>query len=207
MAIPGLVLPGLGFNAAFGPTRVAATLPTPAPTTISSPVPSPVAAPVRRIVKAAAPKAVVVPAASAPATSEIASEQTCPGQSDVSRTATVLTCLTAQARSFHGLVPVSGNSSLMAAAVTKDQDMLSCGYSHTACGKAFDYWITNKGFAGHCTAENIAQGQATPRAVFEAWMQSPGHRANILNASYRGIGSAEVSSSNGPLWVMELGGC
>jgi uncharacterized protein YkwD len=205
LAVPGLVLPGLGFDTAFGPTSVATTAPT--PTTMSSLVPA--ATPTRVVTKPAAPKtaAPAAPAASAPATGEIASEQICPGQSDVSRAATALTCLTAQARVFHGLVPVGANGPLMAAAVAKNQDMLSCGYSHTACGKTFDYWMSAKGFAGHCTAENIAQGQATPRAVFAAWMQSPGHRANILNANYRAIGSAEVGSSNGPLWVMELGGC
>lgn len=48
-------------------------------------------------------------------------------------------------------------------------------------------------------AENIAQGQRTPEAVVRAWMNSPGHRANILNASYTklGVGLEE----NGYYWT------
>jgi len=106
-----------------------------------------------------------------------------------------------------GLGAVSANGALMAAAVAKDADMQKCGYGHTACGRDFSYWITSKGYGGHCYGENIAMGQQSPREVFVAWMNSAGHRANILNKDFRDIGVAEVWSSSGPLWVMELGGC
>ena len=85
--------------------------------------------------------------------------------------------------------------------------MLNCGYGHTACGRASNYWVQAKGYTGRCSGENIAMGQRTPREVFTAWMNSPGHRANILNTSYRHIGVAQTASSRGPLWVMHLGGC
>lgn len=138
---------------------------------------------------------------------EIAAEATCPGQADVAKTAQALTCLTANARVFHGLPAVSANAALMAAADAKDHDMLSCGYGHTACGRDFGYWVKAKGYAGRCYGENIAMGQKTPREVFVAWMNSAGHRANILNKDYRDIGVAELASAKGPLWAMELGGC
>ncbi|HEY6736420.1 MAG TPA: CAP domain-containing protein [Candidatus Saccharimonadia bacterium] len=138
---------------------------------------------------------------------EIASEQTCPGQADVSKTAAALGCLTSNARVFHELKPVSASSALMAAAAAKDQDMKACGYGHTACGRDFAYWIKAKGYGGQCFGENIAMGQKTPREVFVAWMNSAGHRANILNANYRDLGVAELAGPNGPLWAMELGGC
>lgn len=141
------------------------------------------------------------------ATSELASEQVCPGQGDVAKTTVVLPCLTSNARLFHGLGSVKGDGALMAAASAKAADMLKCGYGHTACGRDFNYWIVNKGYAGRCTGENIAQGQLTAREVFVAWMNSAGHRANIMNKDYRDIGVAELASSKGPLWVMELGGC
>lgn len=116
-------------------------------------------------------------------------------------------CLTAFARRYHGLAPVAAEPSLMAAATDKVRDMVQCGYSHTACGKKFDYWIAASGFTGLCSAENIAQGQRTPRAVFEGWMKSPGHRANILQADYRYIGIGTGAAAKGQNWVMELGGC
>jgi uncharacterized protein YkwD len=115
--------------------------------------------------------------------------------------------MTSQARIFHGLAGVTANAQLMAAAAAKDQDMLSCGYSHTACGRDFSYWMTQKGYTGNCTAENIASGQRTPGEVFKAWMNSAGHRENILNKNYRDIGVAQLAGPNGPLWVMQLGGC
>jgi uncharacterized protein YkwD len=141
------------------------------------------------------------------ASTEIASEQTCPGQSSVSNTVSALTCLTSNARKYHGLKPVSGNQALLAATSAKAHDMATCGYGHTACGRAFDYWIKAKGYTGSCYGENIAMGQKSPHDVFVAWMNSPGHRANILNSNYRDLGVAETAGSQGPLWVMELGGC
>jgi uncharacterized protein YkwD len=105
------------------------------------------------------------------------------------------------------LAPVKADAKLIAAADAKNQDQLSCGYGHTACGRAADHWIKAKGYAGHCSAENIAMGQRSPREVFAAWMNSAGHRANILGKDYRDLGVSEVTSSRGPLWVMQLGGC
>jgi uncharacterized protein YkwD len=147
-------------------------------------------------------------AATTPAVApDIASEAACPGQSDSNQAAAVLTCMTSFARRYHGLDGVSSQTALMAAANAKAQDMVTCGYGHTACGRAFDYWITAKGFDGHCSAENIAQGQQSPRAVFGAWMGSAGHRANILDPDYRFIGIGATTSADGPDWVMQLGGC
>ena len=160
--------------------------PAPTPSAVVSPIPSP------------APK---------PAASEIAPEATCPGQSDTAKTIQALTCLTNNARVFHGLKPVVDNQALLAAAAAKDQDMAKCGYGHTACGQQFQHEILAKGYTGQCYGENIAMGQRSPHDVFVAWMNSPGHRANILNASYRDLGVAEAAGPQGPLWTMELGGC
>ncbi len=141
------------------------------------------------------------------ASTEIASEQTCPGQADLAKTASALTCLASNARVFHDLTPIKANSTLMASAAAKNQDMLTCGYGHTACGRAGNYWIKNKGYTGKCSGENIAMGQRSPREVFTAWMNSPGHRANILEPKFRDIGVSQISGPRGPLWVMQLGGC
>jgi uncharacterized protein YkwD len=118
-----------------------------------------------------------------------------------------LTCLTNNARVFHGLKPLTASQALLTAAAAKAQDMAKCGYGHTACGLPFEHEILAAGYAGHCYGENIAMGQRSPHDVFVAWMNSPEHRANILNADYRDLGVAGQAGSQGPLWVMELGGC
>ena len=56
--------------------------------------------------------------------------------------------------------------------------------------------IKNFGISYKSAAENIAKGQSTPQEVVNAWMNSSGHRANILNASYSKIGVGYVASGN-----------
>ncbi|HSH31622.1 MAG TPA: CAP domain-containing protein, partial [Candidatus Saccharimonadales bacterium] len=148
------------------------------------------------------------PKAAAPAASEIASPEACPHQTQREQAAAVIACLTSHARIYHGLGPVTSHPALVAAATAKAQDIINCrDFSHTACGRPANYWLGNKGYTGKCSGENIAQGQPTPRDVFVAWMKSPGHRANILRPGYTHIGTAVLTSSAGPVWVMELGGC
>ena len=213
MAVPGLLIPGFNLDSvgwggqppAHRPsatTRHDTTSPRPSPPAQASATPMPY--------PAGTPAATTAPArAGQPiaAAAEVATEQVCPGQANVAQTAAVLTCLTAHARRFHGLTATIASGTLMAAAGAKAGDMRTCGYGHTACGRAANYWLAAKGYAGRCSGENIAAGQRSPREVFIAWMSSPGHRANILNPSYRDLGVAETSGPNGPLWVMELGGC
>ncbi len=160
---------------------------------------------------ASPPSSTPTPASSVPPAggpvNDIATETICPGQSSIANTTLVLVCMTTYARTQHSMGGVSSNGSLMAAATAKVQDMLTCGYSHTACERSFNYWFAVKGYVGRCSAENIAQGQQTPGEVFIAWMNSSGHRANILNAVYQHIGVTVVPSNSGNLWAMELGGC
>ncbi len=54
--------------------------------------------------------------------------------------------------------------------------------------------------------ENIARGQSDAESVMEAWMDSPGHKANILNCNYRTLGvGAYLSGDSGPLWTQNFG--
>ncbi|MFJ3666646.1 CAP domain-containing protein [Streptomyces sp. NPDC090106] len=59
--------------------------------------------------------------------------------------------------------------------------------------------ITNLG------GENIARGQATAEAVMEAWMNSPGHKANILNCDFKTLGVGVHFGSGGPWWTQDFG--
>lgn len=60
----------------------------------------------------------------------------------------------------------------------------------------------------HALGENIAMGQRTPEEVVDAWMSSPGHRANILSASFSeiGVGYVPASARNAyGYWVQDFG--
>jgi len=54
--------------------------------------------------------------------------------------------------------------------------------------------------------ENIAMGQQTPADVMTAWMNSAGHRANILNCAYHSLGvGVYYAASGGPWWTQDFG--
>jgi hypothetical protein len=53
--------------------------------------------------------------------------------------------------------------------------------------------------------ENIARGYADVRAVMDAWMHSPGHRANILNPAYKTLGVGMNPAADGPWWTQDFG--
>ncbi|MGW1958053.1 sigma-70 family RNA polymerase sigma factor [Streptomyces sp. NPDC001920] len=65
--------------------------------------------------------------------------------------------------------------------------------------------ITAAGYRWSTYGENIAQGQQTPEAVMDSWMNSPGHRANILNCSFKDIGIGIHSGPGGPWWTQKFG--
>ncbi|TDC12333.1 CAP domain-containing protein, partial [Actinomadura bangladeshensis] len=61
--------------------------------------------------------------------------------------------------------------------------------------------ITAAGFRWSVWAENIARGQSTPSAVVGSWMNSEGHRANILNCRLTTVGIGVVRGGGGPWWT------
>lgn len=98
----------------------------------------------------------------------------------------------------NGLQPLTENWELSRVARYKSQDMVDNRYfSHTSptYGTPFQM-IKAFGLSFRTAGENIAYGQRTPQAVVNAWMNSSGHRANILNASYTQIGVGYVSKGN-----------
>ena len=101
-------------------------------------------------------------------------------------------------RQQNGLRPLTANWELSRVARYKSRDMLENGYfSHNSptYGSPFQM-ITAFGLSYRTAGENIAKGYPTPQAVVNGWMNSSGHRANILNASYKQIGVGYVSSGN-----------
>lgn len=98
----------------------------------------------------------------------------------------------------NGLKPLRENWELSRVARYKSQDMVDNRYfSHTSpvYGTPFRM-IRSFGLSYRTAGENIAYGQRTPQAVVNAWMNSSGHRANILNPSYTQIGVGYVANGN-----------
>ncbi|MBQ2766349.1 MAG: SafA/ExsA family spore coat assembly protein [Clostridia bacterium] len=103
-----------------------------------------------------------------------------------------------EARAQNGLKPLTHDWELSRVARYKSQDMRDNKYfSHTSpvYGSPFQM-IKNFGISYRSAGENIAYGQRTPQAVVNAWMNSSGHRANILNASFTHIGVGYVKDGN-----------
>lgn len=101
-------------------------------------------------------------------------------------------------RAKAGLKALTEDWELSRVARYKSQDMHDLRYfSHTSptYGSPFDM-MKAFGIRYRTAGENIAMGYRTPAAVVQGWMNSPGHRANILNASYTKIGVGYVASGN-----------
>lgn len=101
-------------------------------------------------------------------------------------------------RAENGLGALSYDWELSRVARYKSQDMKDNNYfSHTSpvYGSPFQM-LKSFGITYSSAGENIAKGYATPQAVVNAWMNSSGHRANILNANYTTIGVGYVSGGN-----------
>lgn len=99
------------------------------------------------------------------------------------------------------LSPLKGNWELSRVARYKSQDMHDNRYfSHTSptYGSPFTM-IKNFGLSYRTAGENIAMGYPSPQAVVDAWMNSSGHRANILSSSYTQLGVGYVK--DGHYWT------
>jgi uncharacterized YkwD family protein len=106
--------------------------------------------------------------------------------------------LTNEQRRKNGLADLQLDTQLSQVAQTKSQDMQKNGYfSHTSptYGSPFDM-MRDFGVSYRTAGENIAQGQRTPQEVVNAWMNSAGHRQNILNSNFTHIGVGYEASGN-----------
>jgi uncharacterized protein YkwD len=97
---------------------------------------------------------------------------------------------------------------LRAAARGHSEDMARNNYfSHVSRdGSTFVDRIAGAGYPKRdAAAENIAYGYATPADVMKGWMNSEGHRTNILNCSYKAIGVGVAYRGNTPYWTQDFG--
>ena len=101
-------------------------------------------------------------------------------------------------RQQNGLRPLTANWELSRVARYKSQDMADRGYfaHNSPTYGSPGQMIKAFGLSYRTAGENIAKGYASPQAVVNGWMNSSGHRANILNASYTQIGVGYVAQGN-----------
>ncbi|MFF5161240.1 CAP domain-containing protein [Streptomyces sp. NPDC000348] len=109
-------------------------------------------------------------------------------------------------RAKAGCSPVTASSTLTDLATAFSDDMAARGFfdhtdpdGDTPWDRAKAAGISNLG------GENIARGQADAEAVMQSWMDSPGHKANILNCDFKTLGVGVHMGSGGPWWTQNFG--
>lgn len=138
----------------------------------------------------------------APATPPAESGTNGPLASNPSQVAQQVLNLVNQERSKAGLQPLAMNGTLSSVAMVKAQDMYDNNYfdhQSPTHGSPFDM-MKASGITYNSAGENIAKGQTSAAEVMNQWMNSPGHRANILNGSFTQIGIANYNDE----WVQEF---
>ncbi len=110
-------------------------------------------------------------------------------------------------RAKAGLKPLKLNTELSKVATLKSQDMAKNNYfdhNSPTYGSPFDM-MKKFGISYRTAGENIAMGQTSPEQVMNGWMNSPGHRANILKSSFTEIGVGVAKNSSGRLyWTQQF---
>jgi uncharacterized protein YkwD len=129
-----------------------------------------------------------------------------PATSDQAAVEAEVLSLVNQERAKVGCSPVTANSALTSLAENFSKAMADQNFfDHTdpsgasPWDRAARVGITNLG------GENIARGQSDAAAVMDAWMNSPGHRANILNCDFKTLGVGVHFAAGGPWWTQDFG--
>ena len=125
-------------------------------------------------------------------------------------TKTDLVAILNQTRSSYGLQPLSENWRLDQAAEMKAEDMVQKQYfSHTSPrGLTPWYWFLQSGYKYKYAGENLAIGFYDSGEAFNAWLNSPSHRENMLNKNYKEVGTAVLTGfgTNNAIVVVQLFG-
>ena len=104
-------------------------------------------------------------------------------------------------RAKYGLSALKVDSRVQQAAQVRAAETVQ-SFSHTRPnGSSFSTALTEAGVSYTRSGENIAYGQSTPQQVVQAWMNSSGHRANILNESFTTIGVGYTVSGGTAYWA------
>lgn len=104
-----------------------------------------------------------------------------------------------------GLTPLTVDTTLMKLAREHSAHMARLNrLSHELEGKPFGKRMQASGYRYSGAGENVAQGQRTPEAALASWMNSPGHKANILNAKFTHFGVGLATSQSGEPYYTQV---
>ena len=107
-------------------------------------------------------------------------------------------------RAKQGLKPLKMNVNVQKAAQTRSEEITK-SFSHTRPnGSSFSTALKENSVSYRSAGENIAYGQKTAEAVMNGWMNSSGHRANILNNNFEEIGVGVHIADNGTIYWTQL---
>ncbi|WP_329417636.1 CAP domain-containing protein [Streptomyces sp. NBC_01268] len=154
-----------------------------------------------------APKRTTASAATTPASRPKTAPTRTPRQdSGESSVADQVVALVNAERAKAGCGPLTANATLTRAAQGHSDDMAARDFfDHTnPDGAGPGDRVTAAGYPWSTYGENIAMGQSSPEQVMESWMNSPGHRANILNCDFKEIGVG-IHDAGGPYWTQVFG--
>lgn len=129
------------------------------------------------------------------------------GSSTADTYAAKVLAITNEEREAVGCDALTMNAKLTQAAQGHSEDMAENDYfDHTGLdgSSPFDR-MADAGYDFSAAAENIAMGQQTPAAVMKAWMNSEGHRENILNCTYTEMGLGYAVGDGSPYWTQTFG--
>jgi uncharacterized protein YkwD len=186
-----------------GDARSSAPATTPPATTPAAPVPATPSAQPTTAPSSSAATTTTGPSASPTPTPTATASQA--ARDDNSPEGQVLTLVNAE-RAKIGCAPLVEDKALAKLAADFSKDMAQRDFFDHTDPDGDDPWeratlagITNLG------GENIARGQADAAAVMDAWMNSPGHRANILNCDFKTLGIGAHFGTGGPWWTQDFG--
>ncbi|WP_405939062.1 CAP domain-containing protein [Streptomyces sp. NBC_00726] len=148
-----------------------------------------------------APETKAAAKSSAPAPSKSSTPTT-----TAASTQAAILALVNEERGKVGCSPVTASASLASLAQSFSDDMAARGFfDHTDPDGKTPWDRADAAGVSGLGGENIARGQADAQAVMDAWMNSDGHRANILNCDYKTLGVGVHYGAGGPWWTQDFG--
>jgi uncharacterized protein YkwD len=117
-------------------------------------------------------------------------------------------------RRSYRLRALRGNATLNRSSSLKAEAIRRCGFTHTPCGMRFTRTFQSAGYLpARAFGENLAWGQGglgSPVSILGMWLNSPGHRANLLSYRWRDLGLASLQGTmfgrdGVTLWVAQFG--
>ena len=185
------------------PTLAPPENPTPPPAVVPAPDPAP---PTRTAAAPPPPPPSTPPVAPAPRPTQAAAPAPPPpaAPAQLDRAGQVL-ALVNQERAAAGCAPLAADQGLTAVATAHSEDMRDRSFFNHVNPSGQSPFDRADAAGVSARAENIARGQAGPAAVMDSWMNSPGHRANILDCGLRRLGVGIADGGSGPWWTQLFG--